>query len=968
MRYLSFASRAGSALLAAALIAFVPAPGTSPSVAAAANYVQIENAKPGASDWRLTNPGYRSGTIEGYASATSVNRGEQIQFFVNTKEPSYTMDIYRMGYYQGLAGRRMLPTITLAGTAQPACPMDLSTGLIECNWSNPYVLNIPGGGVDPTNWMSGYYLVKLTAAVSRKQQYIIFVVRDDARFTDLLMQQSVSTYQAYNVWGGKSLYGTIQVLDDTANKAMKVSFDRPYYADNSNGQGQFFTDVYTGWEFDMVQWLEREGYDVSYATSVDIDANANLLLSHKAFLSVGHDEYWSWKMRDNVERARDTGVSLGFFSGNTSYWQTRFEPGIINPTPGRVMVGYKENWRQDPITPSQYKTNRWRDSPVNRSEDAMMGVRFVTQARPPLTIEDASHWAFTGTGLRNGDALLNANGSSFLGGEIDAMGPFSPPNTQRLAHSPANSRWANFADMTVYTAASGATVFDAGSIGWSSTVPQVQQITRNVLARFLTGAFADTAPIRPALPAPFQAQDIGDVGRPGFTAAASGTSFTLNGAGTNAPFAGQDGMYFAYQPLTGDGQIIVRLRSLQNYWDNRAGVMIRESLSPAAKAVALVSRPSESAGTIAEGAELRVKSVTGTQLTKVASTDFRLPNWLKLTRSGADFAAFVSADGTSWSLLGTSSVPMGPTVYIGAMVASAQRGVWATAVFDNVSVSNLPSQPLSCGSVTLSSSSFYSGAPESNWTIGVTAPATTCTWAASSDSPWLLVVDTIPSPPAGSGSVKARALSNLTGLFRTGHLIIGGVVYTVKQEASASQQDTSLPSVVWSAPAAGATVGGSVPVSASASDNVGVVGVQFKVDGVNLGAEVGAPPYLVTWNTTTSPDGPHTLSATARDAAGNSSTTSAIVVVSNASNACSVVLGRTSFYSGAPESNWTVSVTAAPTCSWRAVPDVSWITISNPSGIGNGSFGVKVVTNATGLFRTGHFTIAGVTYTVKQEQ
>ena len=82
----------------------------------------------------------------------------------------------------------------------------------------------------------------------------------------------------------------------------------------------------------------------------------------------------------------------------------------------------------------------------------------------------------------------------------------------------------------------------------------------------------------------------------------------------------------------------------------------------------------------------------------------------------------------------------------------------------------------------------------------------------------------------------------------------------------------------------------------------------------------------------------------------------------------SVALSRTSFYSGAPESNWTVSVTAAPTCGWRVVPDVSWIVISNPSGTGNGSFGVKVVPNATGLFRTGHFTIAGVTYTVKQEQ
>jgi hypothetical protein len=287
--------------------------------------------------------------IEGYASAASVNRGGQIGLFVNTSAPSYTMDVYRLGYYGGLGARRMLPTITRSASTQPGCPQDPATGLIECNWGNPYVLNIPNSS-DPTDWMSGIYVVKLTASTG-PQQYIQFAVRDDARFTDVLMQQAVATYQAYNVWGGKSLYGTIANRVDTANKAEKVSFNRPYDGDQGNGVADLFT-----WEYPMLFWLEKEGYDVSYATSVDVDADPNLLISHKVFMSVGHDEYWSSNMRDNVEGARDRGVNLAFFSGNTSYWQVRFEPSLVTGDLGRTMVGYKEHWRQDPITPDKFKT------------------------------------------------------------------------------------------------------------------------------------------------------------------------------------------------------------------------------------------------------------------------------------------------------------------------------------------------------------------------------------------------------------------------------------------------------------------------------------------------------------------------------------------------------------------------------------------------------------------------------------
>ena len=94
--------------------------------------------------------------------------------------------------------------------------------------------------------------------------------------------------------------------------------------------------------------------------------------------------------------------------------------------------------------------------------------------------------------------------------------------------------------------------------------------------------------------------------------------------------------------------------------------------------------------------------------------------------------------------------------------------------------------------------------------------------------------------------------------------------------------DTTPPTVSMTAPADGATVSGTVAVSANASDNVGVVGVQFDLDGSPLGAEVTHSPYSVSWDSTTASNGSHTLTAVARDAAGNKTTATPVTVtVSN---------------------------------------------------------------------------------------
>ena len=95
----------------------------------------------------------------------------------------------------------------------------------------------------------------------------------------------------------------------------------------------------------MIRYLEQNGYDVSYVSGQDTSVDANLLTKHKAFLSVGHDEYWSKDQRANVTAARDAKVNLAFFTGNDVYWKTRWEPSQDGTnTPNRTLVCFKDTW------------------------------------------------------------------------------------------------------------------------------------------------------------------------------------------------------------------------------------------------------------------------------------------------------------------------------------------------------------------------------------------------------------------------------------------------------------------------------------------------------------------------------------------------------------------------------------------------------------------------------------------------
>lgn len=451
-----------------------------------ANPIVDENRREGTNQWLLRDRA-RNREIEGYASRTSVSRGEALSFHIHSIEPRASIEIFRLGWYGGAGGRRMTTPMELSVATQAIPTVDAVTGMIECAWPAVHAVTIP------EEWTSGYYVAKLTQAPSGKQAHIPFVVRD-ARAADHLMVSAVTTWQAYNNWGGRSLYA---FNSEGGRQASAVSFDRPYAA--RGGAGDLFM-----WEASMLRFLEREGFDVTYATNVDQHAEPAIFDHRKSYLSVGHDEYWSWEMRSNVESAAARGVHLGFFSANTCYWQMRFAPnsrGVAD----RTVVSYKERaLQQDPFALDGDRANDhlvttlWRNNPVNRPEEDLLGVMYrASPVDGDIVIDDASHWVFDGTGLTRGSSI-----PGLLGYEVDAVIRGSRP-VVRLAHSPfvaSDDGERGHSDMTFYERDGRSMVFAAGTIQWSwglddlnspngvSRVhPAAQQMTRNLLNAFRRG-------------------------------------------------------------------------------------------------------------------------------------------------------------------------------------------------------------------------------------------------------------------------------------------------------------------------------------------------------------------------------------------------------------------------------------------------------------------------------------------------
>ncbi len=350
---------------------------------APANAIEAENCLAGNSsaEWDVSGAGDVS--IQGFATDISVNQGDTVHFKISSAAP-YTMDIYRMGYYGGMGARKVASPGTLGSPlpvqTQPACLNDPATGLNDCgNWAESANWAVPSTAT------SGIYFARLARTDTGGASHIFFIVRNDSSHSDLLFQTSDTTWQAYNSYLGNSLY-----VGNPAGRAYKVSYNRPFFTRGGSGSPQTETespaDFVFNAEYPMVRFLESNGYDVTYFTGVDADRNGALIQNHKVYLSVGHDEYWSGNQRANVETARNNGVNLAFFSGNESFWKTRWEASIDGSnTPYRTLVSYKETHNNAPLDPMDPPiwTGTWRDKRFSppadggRPENGMTGTIFM---------------------------------------------------------------------------------------------------------------------------------------------------------------------------------------------------------------------------------------------------------------------------------------------------------------------------------------------------------------------------------------------------------------------------------------------------------------------------------------------------------------------------------------------------------------------------------------------------------------
>jgi hypothetical protein len=451
--------------------------------------IQAENAHRGAVDWAAAPN--TDGAVAVYASATDARPGDEVDLHVSTTPAAgYRVLVYRLGWYGG-DGARLVTCLGCdtprEGASQPVPSPSPWDGYLDANW--PVTDRLVVG----SDWVSGYYLVRvllLDGPDAGQSATTYVVVRQPRSTSAILVQVPVNTWQAYNGWGGKSLY---PFSSSGGRQAIRVSFDRPYAWWLPGGQGPL------GWELPMVAFLERQGYDVSYQSDVYTDAHPRSLLHHKLDLVIGHDEYWTKTMRDAWEAARDAGVNLAFMGANAAYWQVKLQDG------GRTIYTWKSMY--DPEPDPALKTAMFRELVPPRDECTLIGIQHqgVGLYWPPgdYTVEPTAFntpW-MRGTGFAPGDVV-----PGIVSVESDTI-----PGDQSAASSCGNALTVIFhrehggdkdgnADATVYRAPSGAYVFASGShqfswglmdLPWDAAEghgfadPRLQRFMTNMLDTFV---------------------------------------------------------------------------------------------------------------------------------------------------------------------------------------------------------------------------------------------------------------------------------------------------------------------------------------------------------------------------------------------------------------------------------------------------------------------------------------------------
>lgn len=333
------------------------------------------------------------GPVEAYASFTSALPLQTVSFYARDSGGSLTPRSVSLNFYKVGVVAPVLSTSTYL--AQQTVPSDTSTN--GCRWPP---LNIAGYGTSftiPSAWTTGLYYAEFDGGNQTTLTRVYFVVKPATRTSTIAFQIEFLTAQAYNNYGGKSLYD----FNSTGGRASQVSLDRPI-------AGSGWADESSGPILQIIPWLQANGIAVDFFSSIDLHENPGLFLpGYQLFMTVGHDEYWTMQMRNNLDGAIYYGLNAAFLSGNNSWWQARLQPNTAGQV-DRVLVCYKDF--TDPIyqsNPDLTTANFWEVGyPENQSLG--LGTRAggendnYTTEQTPYKVYNAGHWAYANTGLSNG--------------------------------------------------------------------------------------------------------------------------------------------------------------------------------------------------------------------------------------------------------------------------------------------------------------------------------------------------------------------------------------------------------------------------------------------------------------------------------------------------------------------------------------------------------------------------------------
>lgn len=380
--------------------------------------------------------------IEAYTAASSLNPGQPLDLYVSANGP-VTVRAFRIGDYQGAGATEVYKGQPVPASKQNGIVRDPNTRAASAPWER--TATIP-----TTGWQPGFYLVQISDGTKRRN--VPMVVRSPDTKGKVVVVAGDTTWQAYNSWGGRSLY---KGPDGFSDRAYAASFDRPY----SSADWEIWFDF----DIPVARAAERSGVPVAYRSVSDLALDPGALEGTLGVVSNGHDEYWPVPYRDALVKARDGGSNLAFLGANAGYWRVRLE--TTSQGPGRLVVGYKSA-EADPVKNSQDTTARWRDSPDAKPENTVVGNYYdCYPSSGDMTIVRPEFFLFQGTGVTAGSQL-----PGLVGNETDRA--YARADTPRPIEVPAISSLkcqdtTSYSTIAYYTVPSGAGVFAAGTMSWT---------------------------------------------------------------------------------------------------------------------------------------------------------------------------------------------------------------------------------------------------------------------------------------------------------------------------------------------------------------------------------------------------------------------------------------------------------------------------------------------------------------------